>query len=153
MKGTRAAMILAGILFLTPLVLGTHAGDYGGSGSPGSTTGCAGLDSVYAPAPAQTQTALGTWDDCSDGSRVRFVGQEDDVQMELDPSRQQIELGYREGEIVWRGRRYDAGHYRGEFRVVDNFGTMRWTPCDVDLQNDVLTLCRRVTCRRASLYR
>ena len=152
MKGKLAGQVLAVILLFTPLLLGTHAGDYGGgSGSSGTSTGCAGLDSVYAPAP--TQTALGTWDDCSDGSRARFVGQEDDLQMELDPSRRQIELGYREGEIVWRGRRYDVGHYRGEFRVVDNFGTMRWAPCDVDVRGDVLTLCQRVTCRRNSGYR
>jgi hypothetical protein len=137
-------------------VLGTHQGDYGGTGSTAPTTGCAGLDSVYAPPPSQTQpqtqTALGSWDDCSDGSRARFVGHEDDLQMELDPSRRQVEMGYRSGEIAWRGRQYGGGHYQGEFRVVDSLGESRWTACDVDLQNDVLTLCRRVTCRRAALY-
>ena len=152
MKGKTAGTILAVMLLLSPLMLGTHEGGYdGGSGSSGTNTGCAGLDSVYAP--TRQETALGSWDDCSDGSRARFVGREDDVQMEIDPSRRQYELGYRDGEIVWHGRRYDQGRYRGEFKVVDTFGTMRWTPCDVDVQGDTLTLCRRVTCRRTSTYR
>lgn len=152
MNGGTAGAVLAVILLLTPLMLGTHSGSYdGGSGSSGTTTGCAGLDSVYAP--ARQDTALGSWDDCSDGSRVRFVGREDDLQMNLDPSRRQTELGYREGDIAWHGRQYGSGSYRGEFKVVDSFGTMRWTSCDVDVRNDVLTLCQRVTCRRNSVNR
>ena len=150
MKAKTVGLILAATLLLTPLLLGTHSN---GSGSPSATTtGCAGLDSVYAPTATQ-QTAIGSWDDCSDGSRVRFVGREDDLQMDLDPSRRQIELGYREGEIVWHGRQYGSGHYQGEFKMVDTFGSSSWASCDVDVQNDVLTLCRRVTCRRSSAYR
>jgi len=152
MNGRTAGLILAAILLLTPLLLGTHSGGTGGgSGSSGTTTGCAGLDSVYAP--TRQETALGSWDDCSDGSRARFVGREDALQMEIDPSRRQSELGYRDGEVVWNGRRQAPGHYQGEFKVVDTFGETRWAPCDVDVQNDVLTLCRRVTCRRTSQYR